>query len=268
MEEETMTKQKYAVNVLFSAERAIASTLVLAFLLLIVVWTFILGDSRVAADTLVACPTDLFLSEYIEGSSYNKALEIYNGTGNDITLTGHYSVYLSFNGGSSERTIDLVGTVADNDVFILADDDSTQTILNQADQTDTGSFFNGDDAVVLYHNGVIIDVIGKIGEDPGDYWGSEPNTTKDHTLVRKSSIMDGDTDGSDPFDPAAEWDSYAQNTFTYLGSHTIDPCGELPVGGVTYPNNPVHLLMPWASLVVLAGLILAAGTMAIRKRTG
>ena len=41
-----------------------------------------------------------------------------------------------------------------------------------------------------------------------------------------------------------------------------------PVGGVTYPNNPVHLLMPWASLVVLAGLILAAGTMAIRKRTG
>jgi len=41
-----------------------------------------------------------------------------------------------------------------------------------------------------------------------------------------------------------------------------------PVGGVTYPNNPVHLLMPWASLVVLAGLILAAGTMAIRKHTG
>ncbi len=27
-----------------------------------------------------ASPTDLFFSEYIEGSSYNKAVEIYNGT--------------------------------------------------------------------------------------------------------------------------------------------------------------------------------------------
>ena len=30
-----------------------------------------------------AAPTELFFSEYIEGSSNNKALEIYNGTGAD-----------------------------------------------------------------------------------------------------------------------------------------------------------------------------------------
>ena len=36
-----------------------------------------------------AAPTDLFFSEYIEGSSSNnKALEIYNGTGAPVDLDG------------------------------------------------------------------------------------------------------------------------------------------------------------------------------------
>ena len=33
-----------------------------------------------------APPTELFFSEYVEGSSNNKALEIYNGTGDAIDL--------------------------------------------------------------------------------------------------------------------------------------------------------------------------------------
>ena len=33
-----------------------------------------------------ATPTDLFLSEYVEGSSFNKAIEIYNGTGSAVDL--------------------------------------------------------------------------------------------------------------------------------------------------------------------------------------
>ncbi|MBN1149321.1 MAG: DUF11 domain-containing protein, partial [Anaerolineales bacterium] len=68
-------------------------------------------------------------------------------------------------------------------------------------------------------------VIGKIGEDPGTKWGTEPNTTVEHTLVRKSNVISGDTDGSDAFDPATEWDAYAQNTFDYLGSHSVTVCG-------------------------------------------
>ena len=34
-------------------------------------------------------PADLFISEYVEGSSYNKALELYNGTGSAIDLSGY-----------------------------------------------------------------------------------------------------------------------------------------------------------------------------------
>ena len=48
-----------------------------------------------------APPTDLFISEYIEGSSNNKALEIYNGTGTAVNLsTGGYEIFISFNGGT------------------------------------------------------------------------------------------------------------------------------------------------------------------------
>ncbi|HEY9494676.1 MAG TPA: hypothetical protein VIR15_07480, partial [Intrasporangium sp.] len=47
----------------------------------------------VAAPTAQAAPTELFFSEYIEGSSNNKALEIYNGTGAPVNLaTGGYNV--------------------------------------------------------------------------------------------------------------------------------------------------------------------------------
>ena len=34
-----------------------------------------------------ATPEDLFFSEYIEGSSFNKAIEIYNGTGSSVDLS-------------------------------------------------------------------------------------------------------------------------------------------------------------------------------------
>ncbi len=46
---------------------------------------------------LLAEIEELFFSEYIEGSSYNKALEIYNGTGVTVDLTNyqwlHQTVY-------------------------------------------------------------------------------------------------------------------------------------------------------------------------------
>ncbi len=46
-----------------------------------------------------AAATDLFFSEYVEGSSNNKALEIYNGTGAPVDLgAADYSVQMFFNG--------------------------------------------------------------------------------------------------------------------------------------------------------------------------
>jgi predicted extracellular nuclease len=177
----------------------------------------------VAPAAVRAAPTDLFFSEYIEGSSNNKALEIFNGTGAPVDLAaGGYSVQMFFNGSSSAGlTFSLTGTVADGDVFVVAHSSASPTILAQADMTNGAGWFNGDDAVVLAKGSATLDVIGQVGFDPGSEWGAGVTSTQDNTLRRKGAIQAGDPDGSDAFDPAAEWDGFAQDTFDGLGSHSI-----------------------------------------------
>ena len=161
-----------------------------------------------------AAPSDLFFSEYIEGTSNNKALEIYNGTGAAIDLTaGAYVVQMYFNGSATAGlTITLAGTVAAGDVFVLAHASSNATILAQADLTNGAGWFNGDDAVVLRKGGAggtILDVVGQVGVDPGTEWGSLLASTADNTLRRKAAVEAGDLDGSNAFDPSLEWDGLA-----------------------------------------------------------
>src|SRR5262249_48663462 len=94
---------------------------------------------------------DLYFTEYVEGSSNNKALEIYNNTGTDVDLST-YKVSMYFNGSSSAGlTINLTGTVVQGDVFVLAHSLADPAILAVADQTAGGGWFNGDDAVALIH---------------------------------------------------------------------------------------------------------------------
>ena len=188
-----------------------------------------------------ATPTELFFSEYIEGSSNNKALEIYNGTGAAINLaTDGYSIQMFFNGSASAGlTINLVGTVAAGDVFVIAQASANPTILAQADQTQGSGWFNGDDAVILRKSTTVIDAIGQIGFDPGTEWGSGLASTADNTLRRAETICAGDPNGSDAFDPSIEWEGFASDTFGGLGSHTTDcDAGDAaPEVDSTYPIN-------------------------------
>ena len=170
-----------------------------------------------------AAPTELFFSEYIEGSSNNKALEIYNGTAGSVALAG-YDIQMCFNGNPvCVLTIPLTGSVAAGDVHVVAQSSANATILAQADQTNGSGWFNGDDAVLLRKNGVVIDSIGQVGVDPGTEWGSGLTSTADNTLRRKLLIEAGDANGSDLFDPAVEWDGFAIDTFNRLGAHPGDP---------------------------------------------
>ncbi len=172
-------------------------------------------------ETVQAETTDLFFSEYIEGSSFNKALEIFNGTGDAVSLI-NYSVELYSNGSAiASQTISLSGDLANEDVYVIAHSEASQTIKDVTDQfSSTVANFNGDDAVVLRKDGVIIDVIGQIGVDPGSEWGSGLTSTADNTLRRKNTTCEGDSDGADAFDPALEWDGFATDTFDGLGSHS------------------------------------------------
>ena len=137
-----------------------------------------------------------------------------------------------FNGSiSAGLTLNLTGTIADGDVFVIANNNAgtpvDPAILAQADLVSFAGFFNGDDAVVLRKNSDIIDVIGQIGTDPGSEWGSGLTSTANNTLRRKATVCAGDPDGSDAFDPSLEWDGYAQDTFDGLGAHTAN-CGGGP----------------------------------------
>ncbi|WP_373529811.1 ExeM/NucH family extracellular endonuclease [Nostoc sp.] len=169
----------------------------------------------------------LFFSEYIEGSSNNKALEIYNSTGAAINLAaGNYVIQLYSNGSTTPTNFNLTGTVAAGDVFVFAQSLANAAILDQADQTNGSGLFNGNDAIVLRQGGAtgtILDSIGQIGLNPGAEWGTGLTSTADNTLRRKSSITTGDTNPSDTFDPSVEWNGFAVDTFDGLGNHTVNP---------------------------------------------
>lgn len=181
----------------------------------------------------------LIFSEYIEGSGYNKALEIYNGTGSAIDLSDYSVVH--FNNGASQNPSDgkyvdavqLDGTLQNGNVFVLANAAADQKILDVADLVGNNYFynFNGDDALVLFKNynkdtrqGTIVDSIGKVGQDPGSYWEGNQVKTQNATLIRKENILTGDQDLYDTFDPSVQWISLPQDTFSYLGSYqNVDP---------------------------------------------
>jgi predicted extracellular nuclease len=169
-----------------------------------------------------AATSDLLISEYIEGTSNNKAIEIYNGTGALVDLAaGGYDLQMFFNGSSSAGlTIALTGSVANGDVYVVAQSAAVAAILAQADQTNAAGWFNGDDAVVLRHGGAVIDSIGQVGNDPGTEWGTGLTSTADNTLRRLASICAGDTLTTDAFDPSVQWEGFATDTFGGLGSHT------------------------------------------------
>jgi uncharacterized protein len=199
-----------------------------------------LAGARVERAGAVA--SDLLISEYVEGSSNNKAIEIFNGTTAPVILGAggvDYWVRTFSNGQTTaSSSIVLSGTIAPGDVFVLAHQSADQAILAQADQTTGVGWFNGNDAVVLTKAAGTqnVDVIGQVGFDPGVEWGAGLTSTMDNTLRRKSGIEAGDTIDSDPFDPATQWDGFANNTFGGLGAHSSGG-DAAPFVGSTSPAN-------------------------------
>ena len=170
------------------------------------------------ATTTTGC-TELFFSEYSEGSSNNKYIEIYNPTANAVSLSG-YTVYQSGNGGSYTNTFTTSATIASGGVYMIAANQADASILAVADTAmayPSIAHFNGDDAMILTYGTDTIDVIGVPGVDPGSSWTVGTGSTANYTLVRMASIGAGSTDWTTG---ATEWDVYAQNTWTYMGAHT------------------------------------------------
>jgi len=229
---------------------------------LLIILTTVVGIGTRAQDC-----TELFISEYVVGSGNNRALELYNPTDAPMSLDG-YKVGRFRDGSGTPMLQDLtgMGSVPAFGTYVIVVDKRdpngtgfdepvdlelqavADTFVNPVYvQSDSPFYFNGDDAVPLIKGtDELLDLVGRIGEDPGTAWSDQNGTwwTVDKTLIRKQSVLIGDSDGLDEFLPEVEWDSLPENTFTELGWHTCD-CAKVGVNDVNagrmnlFPNPAV-----------------------------
>ncbi len=173
--------------------------------------------------------TELFISEYVEGSLNNKVIEIANFTGASISLSS-YTLARNTNSGTSwGSALQLTGTIPDQDVFVIARGDASAAAQAQADQLSSADAmsFNGDDPVGLFKNGSLIDLFG-------NYNGSNPYSNK--TYRRKSTVAGPTTN----FNVTNEWDEYPQDTFDGLGSHSQTlSANTFSINNVQFFPNPL-----------------------------
>ena len=180
--------------------------------------------------------TDLMITKYGEGTSNNKFIEIYNGTGADVDLS-NYSLSSCSNGCNTADEWDYpdnvtfpAGTIiANGDVYVVTHGSADASIAS--DQTFT-YLSNGDDAFALTLSGAtadsytIIDILGDMQGDPGSGWdvAGVSNGTKEHTLTRKTSVCSPNPTplgsfGTDADD--SEWVVGDQNSgWDTVGSYT------------------------------------------------
>ena len=189
--------------------------------------------TTVAASPASAVSTELLFTQYVEGSSFNKAIEIANLTGSSVDLST-YTLELYSNGSPTvSQSIALSGTLATGDVFVVANASANGDILAVTDLVSSAvANWNGDDAVVLRNNGTIVDVFGQVGFDPGTQWGAGTTfATQNNTLCRNADIENGDTNPSDAFDPGVEWTGQGNDVIDGLG---VVGCAAAPTGGVLF----------------------------------
>jgi len=166
----------------------------------------------------------VFLSEYVEGTGSNKALEVFNSGRSEVDLSG-FELRVFANGSSSPTgTLGLTGrSLAAGDTLVLAHPSAGPALLALAQVTSGVLNFNGDDAIGLFAGGVLVDGFGQAGLDPGDAWVSGPVATRDMTLRRIATVTGGDPSLADAFDPAREWQPLPIDTLAGLGEHATAP---------------------------------------------
>ena len=153
---------------------------------------------------------NLIISAYVEGSSFNKAIEIYNGTGASIDLAD-FVLRKQRNGVDAfGEDTQLEGTLAHGATHTIVHASCTNEALSsKANQLDNSSLnFNGNDAIALYRKDIMIDVVGVIND--ASNWGA------DMTFERKAWV----THPTTKFD-MNEWDTSGIDYFDNIGAHIM-----------------------------------------------
>jgi len=198
--------------------------------------------------------SQVLFSEYAEGSSYNKYLEIYNYSSNTVDLSD-YGFPSCSNGCDIDGEWDYMNlfpdgaSISPGDVYVITHPNATNpsnTAYNNEIAIYSDHTFNylsnGNDVFALVHldSGLILDIIGEMGPDPGTGWdvAGVENATKDHTLVRKSFVLTGNSgtwisSAGTEFDDS-EWIVLDNDIWDNLGFHIYDGTS-LEVFGCTDP---------------------------------
>jgi hypothetical protein len=215
--------------------------------------------------------SNLFFSEYVEGSANNKTIEVYNPTNSPVDLSSY--VIKRYANGSPVPSEELVlsGTIQPKDAVVITNGQTdsiwvenggywslpiSDELYAKGDLSCSGiyptpMYFNGDDAMTLETiTGGVIDIFGKIGEQPENGWNDIPPSyvagsqywtswTIDQTLIRKPAVKKGVTANPAPFMVNVEWDSIPKDSFDSLGFHRCD-CAQL---GIFDNTSPAHSLV-------------------------
>jgi endonuclease I len=172
---------------------------------------------------------ELFISEYVEGSSNNKAIEIANFTGSSVNLSAYTLARDVNSNGAYGASLQLTGTLQSGDVHVVARGNASSAILAVADQLSSADAlsFNGNDPVALFKNGVLIDIFGNFGGN---------NSFADETYRRKETVAGPTT----AFDLIGEWDAFPSDNTDNLGTHSQTLNVEsITINKISFYPNPV-----------------------------
>ncbi|WLQ12739.1 ExeM/NucH family extracellular endonuclease [Hahella aquimaris] len=174
----------------------------------------------------LSAQADLIISEYVEGSSNNKALEFYN-TGSDAVELSAYEI-ARFKDGAETPNAPMAlpsFSLAAGAVYVHANSGAADELkaLANSTSTDDAIGFNGGDSVVLrLIGGDIVDRVGTLKEGASSY-------LKDVTLSRT------DTSANPDFNQD-QWQTLANNTFDGLGKAPGADGGDSGDGGDPAPT--------------------------------
>ena len=212
---------------------------------------------------------NIFISEYVEGSSSNKYIEIFNHTNATVDLSDYQLLLFSNGSATATTTNSLSGDLPSGSVIVYQNSAATAYSGTATDASAVN--FNGNDAIALYcvSTTSYVDIFGVIGDDPGSAWtGDGGYTTVNKTLVRKQSVSAGITTnpsgtGASAFTTlVTEWDVYNQDDVNYLGSHNIDHSLPVELTSFTADNSRAgEITLNWVteSEIENLGFILERG---------
>jgi hypothetical protein len=174
----------------------------------------------------------LFFSEYLEGNGANRALEIFNPTSQSIDFTEYSINYYSNGSANPTATFQGTGTIASLGTFVIVSpgfggNQADAELVALADVLDPVGNVGGNDAVELVYLGTTVDLIGIIGDDPGNQgWAFGNSSTANNDLVRRTYINSPSADWAFV---AGQWEVHDLTDYSHIGSHQFDGCSASPM---------------------------------------